>query len=467
MSNNKINDNDRRCSKRRSAHASGLSSTRKAKIDANSRFMRNESQGLGLGSSLSSFRSPSSLALSPELSSSSSSSSSKSKSNRKGKTLYKCANPPDIPDLLHVMLPEALIHNIMSYIVHYNGIDITSYLSMQCVCHRWHTLSCGRELWSDVPHVLPSGVLNMNVFKQVKEKCKGTEGTCYHTISRKDQKSYALKRARVYPNNEGVPYYMMRELASLKKINHPNICGLLQVNLHEFKLHLLFPYIEMTLADYMEKLGKKRLKINNSNEDGNSIDLTDDTDTGNNNEPSMESLNKWLHPHQVKALSQQLLNGVEYCHDRGILHRNLKPKHLLIIPGNGEDPLDDATLKIADFALVRIFGHPPKKFTTEVITLWYRPPEILMGEQSYTSAVDMWSVGCIISEMIRGAPLFYGLCEIDQLFQIFFKMGKPNDHNPWDDFESLPNYREPLFPNWEQSQLPGLGFKLRCNIPLS
>ena len=115
MSNNKINDNDRRCSKRRSAHASGLSSTRKAKIDANSRFMRNESQGLGLGSSLSSFRSPSSLALSPELSSSS---SSKSKSNRKGKTLYKCANPPDIPDLLHVMLPEALIHNIMSYIVH-------------------------------------------------------------------------------------------------------------------------------------------------------------------------------------------------------------------------------------------------------------------------------------------------------------------------------------------------------------
>jgi serine/threonine protein kinase len=113
---------------------------------------------------------------------------------------------------------------------------------------------------------------------------------------------------------------------------------------------------------------------------------------------------------QVLNLTYQLLDAVDYCHKRGIVHRNLKPKHLLIIPGSGPDPLDGAQLKlgtvhallelhvfsspnsltfiyvhrVADFALVRIIGQPPTKFTSEVITLWYRPPEILMGLKNYT-----------------------------------------------------------------------------------
>lgn len=127
----------------------------------------------------------------------------------------------------------------------------------------------------------------------------------------------------------------------------------------------------------------------------------------------------------------------------------------MIIPGTGPDPLDNAQLKLADFALVRIIGHPPKKFTSEVITLWYRPPEILMGLKDYTTAVDIWSIGCIFAEMIEGRPLFMGLCEIDQLFQIFYKMGTPTPKD-WSGFVDMPNYQATLFPQWSLSQLYGL-----------
>lgn len=129
-------------------------------------------------------------------------------------------------------------------------------------------------------------------------------------------------------------------------------------------------------------------------------------------------------------------------------------------------------MRLADFALVRVLRHPPKKLTNEVmmillmlsvveslvvlllitltlqvITLWYRPPEILMGQREYTAAVDIWSIGCIYAELLQGKALFAGLCEIDQLFQIFQIMGTPNAQM-WPGFEELPYYQETLFPSW-------------------
>lgn len=117
----------------------------------------------------------------------------------------------------------------------------------------------------------------------------------------------------------------------------------------------------------------------------------------------------------------QLVSAVDYCHCRGILHRNLKPKHILVLPGpNPADPLgtfhpfnthpflEQAVIQLADFALVRTLTTPPKKLTSEVITLWYRPPEILMGQRNYTAAVDIWSIGCIFAELIQGKAIFEG-----------------------------------------------------------
>ena len=94
------------------------------------------------------------------------------------------------------------------------------------------------------------------------------------------------------------------------------------------------------------------------------------------------------------------------------MHRDLKPSNLLI----GED---NATIKLADFGLARSFGFPLKTYTHEVVTLWYRAPEILLGAKVYSTAIDMWSLGCIFYEVVHYKPLVAGKSEIEQLFKIF------------------------------------------------
>jgi len=103
---------------------------------------------------------------------------------------------------------------------------------------------------------------------------------------------------------------------------------------------------------------------------------------------------------QVKKYLYQLLNGIEKCHRHKVLHRDLKPQNLLI---NRE-----GLLKLADFGLARAFGIPVKNFTHEVVTLWYRAPDILLGSKNYTTSVDIWSVGCIFAEIVNRTPLFAG-----------------------------------------------------------
>src|SRR5690606_4234317 len=110
---------------------------------------------------------------------------------------------------------------------------------------------------------------------------------------------------------------------------------------------------------------------------------------------------------------------------------DLKPQNLLI-DKNG-------VLKLADFGLARAFGVPVRTYTHEVITLWYRPPEILLGGKQYSTPVDIWSIGCIFAEMLSGEPLFPGDCEIDQLFRIFRALGTPNEET-WPDVSNYPDY---------------------------
>ena len=185
-------------------------------------------------------------------------------------------------------------------------------------------------------HVLPNGSFNLDAFKFIKEKCRGTEGTCYHGISRINRQDYAIKRARVYRDNEGVPYYMMRELAALRKMKNKHICELLLINLNDFKLHLIFPYVERTLHDYMNPHVSSSYYVIIA--DGNHLTLCLLKGGSLSGQPLKKT--------QVRSLTYQLLDAVSYCHKRGIVHRNLKPKHLLIIPGNGDDPLDNAQLKL-------------------------------------------------------------------------------------------------------------------------
>lgn len=121
------------------------------------------------------------------------------------------------------------------------------------------------------------------------------------------------------------------------------------------------------------------------------------------------------------------------------MHRDLKPSNLLV------DTKGDH-LKIADFGLARTFGLPLKSYTHEVVTLWYRAPEILLGQKVYSTAVDMWSVGCIFYEMAHKRPLFFGDSEIGQIFKIFKILGTPNEAT-WQGSNELPEMKT-SFPKW-------------------
>lgn len=126
-----------------------------------------------------------------------------------------------------------------------------------------------------------------------------------------------------------------------------------------------------------------------------------------------------LDPTIMKSFLFQLITGVAYCHHHRVLHRDLKPQNLLI---NRE-----GELKLADFGLARAFGIPVRSYTHEVVTLWYRAPDVLLGSRHYSTPVDIWSIGCIFAEMTNGTPLFTGTSERTQLETIFRHLGTPTE----------------------------------------
>uniref|UniRef100_A0A286XPD8 Protein kinase domain-containing protein n=1 Tax=Cavia porcellus TaxID=10141 RepID=A0A286XPD8_CAVPO len=141
----------------------------------------------------------------------------------------------------------------------------------------------------------------------------------------------------------------------------------------------------------------------------------------------------WIH-HLLKNYLYQNLQGIVFY---------LKPQNLLID--------DKGTIKLADFGLARAFGIPTRVYTHEVVTLWYRSPEVLLGSAQYSTPVDIWSTGTIFAELATKKPLFHGDSEIDQLFRIFRALGTPNNE-VWPEVESLQDYKN-AFPKWKPGSL--------------
>ncbi|VVC40197.1 Hypothetical protein CINCED_3A017883 [Cinara cedri] len=254
----------------------------------------------------------------------------------------------------------------------------------------------------------PTKNISINVnYDKLEQIGEGTYGVVYKALDKQTGKFVALKKVRMETSAEGVPSTAMREISLLKEINHENVVKLHDVIMSDNKLFLVFEFMDQDLKKLLESRRK---------EFGSGLP-----------EPI------------IKNYLYQILNALAYCHMHRIIHRDLKPQNLLVNNNGG--------IKLADFGLARAFSFPLRNYTHEVITLWYRAPEILLGAKIYTMAVDLWSLGCIFTEMMTLRPLFPGDSEIDQLFRIFRTLGTPTD-STWPGVHRYPDFK-PLFPLWD------------------
>ncbi|GAX82132.1 hypothetical protein CEUSTIGMA_g9560.t1 [Chlamydomonas eustigma] len=230
---------------------------------------------------------------------------------------------------------------------------------------------------------------------------EGTYGVVYCAKSKHSGENFAIKEIKQDNNEEGIQSSALREISLLMDLDHPNVLKLHQVisDRHHCKVWMVLEYLDM---DLWKMLHKHPLLL-----------------------PA--------HPELVKYYMWQLLQGLGYCHSRRVIHRDIKPQNLLI-------HLKRNQIKICDFGLARAVGMPLKALSPEVITIWYRPPELLLASSTYSAAIDMWSVGCILYEMTTSKPLFPGMTEIDQLGKIFRVTGVPDDRT-WPGVTKLSGYR--------------------------
>uniref|UniRef100_A0A803LV41 cyclin-dependent kinase n=1 Tax=Chenopodium quinoa TaxID=63459 RepID=A0A803LV41_CHEQI len=252
----------------------------------------------------------------------------------------------------------------------------------------------------------------MDQYEKVEKIGEGTYGVVYKARDKVTNETIALKKIRLEQEDEGVPSTAIREISLLKEMQHSNIVRLQDVVHSEKRLYLVFEYLDLDLKKHMDSCP----------------DFAKD-------------------PRMIKRFLYQILRGIAYCHSHRVLHRDLKPQNLLI------DRQTNA-LKLADFGLARAFGIPVRTFTHEVVTLWYRAPEILLGSRHYSTPVDVWSVGCIFAEMVNQKPLFPGDSEIDELFKIFRTLGTPTEET-WPGVTSLPDFKS-SFPKWISKDLSAI-----------
>ncbi|XP_061261037.1 cyclin-dependent kinase 1 isoform X1 [Bos javanicus] len=249
----------------------------------------------------------------------------------------------------------------------------------------------------------------MEDYTKIEKIGEGTYGVVYKGRHKTTGQVVAMKKIRLESEEEGVPSTAIREISLLKELRHPNIVSLQDVLMQDSRLYLIFEFLSMDLKKYLDSI------------------------------PPGQFMDSSL----VKSYLYQILQGIVFCHSRRVLHRDLKPQNLLID--------DKGTIKLADFGLARAFGIPIRVYTHEVVTLWYRSPEVLLGSARYSTPVDIWSIGTIFAELATKKPLFHGDSEIDQLFRIFRALGTPNNE-VWPEVESLQDYKS-TFPKWKPGSL--------------
>ncbi|XP_057318318.1 cyclin-dependent kinase 7 [Microplitis mediator] len=227
---------------------------------------------------------------------------------------------------------------------------------------------------------------------------EGQFATVYKAKDTELDQIVAVKKIKVASRAEardGINRTALREIKLLQDLKHDNIIGLLDVFGYKSNVSLVFDFMDTDLE----------IIIKDSN-----IVLT---------------------PAHIKSYMIQTLQGLDYLHYNWILHRDLKPNNLLVN--------DQGILKIGDFGLAKFFGSPNRINTHQVVTRWYRAPELLYGARLYGTGVDMWAIGCILAELLLRVPFLPGESDLDQLTKIFQTLGTPTEET-WPGMTELTDF---------------------------
>jgi len=255
-------------------------------------------------------------------------------------------------------------------------------------------------------------VSNYEILNKIDE---GAYGIVSRARDKATGRIVALKRLKMEKEKEGFPITSLREIHTLLLSNHENIVNVLEIVVGNSvdDIYIVMEFIEHDLKGLLQSM---------------------------------------KHPFtaaEIKTIMFQLLSALHHLHSNWIIHRDLKTSNLLFT--------NTGYLKLGDFGLARLFGSPLGRMTQLVVTLWYRAPELLLGEKNYSTAIDMWSAGCIFAELILRQPLFSAKSEIEMVKQIFELLGTPNE-TIWPGFNQLPNNQ---FMKFEK-----FSYKLNSRFPI-
>lgn len=304
---------------------------------------------------------------------------------------------------------------------------------------------------------------SVDLFEKLNRIEEGAYGIVYRARDRQTGEVVALKKLKLDQEKNGFPVTSLREIQTLLLSKHPNIVNVKEIVVGEsltrcsFGAWHDFGHVSVDTQKTCSILRSVFIVMEFLEHDLKALMEV------------MRSRSTTFLQSEVKTVMVQLLSAVRHLHDNWIIHRDLKTSNLLMN--------NRGMIKVADFGLARRFGSPMAPMTQLVVTLWYRAPELLLGTKEYTTAIDMWSVGCIFAELVNNEPLMQGRNELDQLSkvcwrltrscrdveaenhgfaQMFQLLGTPND-SIWPGFSKLPNAQTFSFANqpWVDWVAPG------------